>query len=268
MPFVSYLCKVPYIGLFLHMNLCVLGFCLSFLCDSLGVASTLSTPAAIKTDPLVNHQLYQLMRDVHDLFEKNDIFYWVEGGTLIGAVRHKGLIPWDDDLDIAIKDADASRLEGLEDTLKQLGYGLQKCFLGYRIFLLEGLPMKWVNPHNPDHHDLRYPCIDIFVFKREGGRYISAFEACRNVWPKDWFNAADVESRQLYTFGSFQVWGPRNPGDYLNRFYGDTWHSEAVYATPHHMPSSHHQGVRIAWALQPHDYEPAKPENSSRSRVG
>lgn len=42
-------------------------------------------------------RMYDLMRDALDLLDDHRIEHWLMAGTLLGAVRHGGIIPWDDD---------------------------------------------------------------------------------------------------------------------------------------------------------------------------
>lgn len=50
--------------------------------------------------------LHSTMIEILDEFDricnKHNLTYFLIGGTLLGAVRHKGFIPWDDDMDLAM----------------------------------------------------------------------------------------------------------------------------------------------------------------------
>ena len=58
-------------------------------------------------------QLKQLaiLEVIDGICRQHHIDYWVDAGTLLGAVRHGGFIPWDDDIDIAMDVADLPRFE-------------------------------------------------------------------------------------------------------------------------------------------------------------
>ena len=47
---------------------------------------------------------------IDDICRQNGLTYYLHAGTLLGAVRHKGYIPWDDDVDIAMYRPDYDRL--------------------------------------------------------------------------------------------------------------------------------------------------------------
>ena len=61
--------------------------------------------------------MLDMIKWFHSFCLNNNIKYYVVGGTMLGAVRHKGFIPWDDDIDIGIPRKDYDRLVKDKDLL-------------------------------------------------------------------------------------------------------------------------------------------------------
>lgn len=54
----------------------------------------------------VKKLLRYMMKRYHAICEENGLFYNVFGGTMLGAIRHQGMIPWDNDIDVTMPQED------------------------------------------------------------------------------------------------------------------------------------------------------------------
>ena len=63
-------------------------------------------------------RILDILVEIDRICRKHDIKYWIDFGSLLGAVRHGGFIPWDDDIDVAMPSEDYQRF--LEIAPKEL----------------------------------------------------------------------------------------------------------------------------------------------------
>lgn len=63
----------------------------------------------------VKQKLLLLLDKFVEICEQYGLQYYLAGGSVLGAVRHKGLIPWDDDIDVHMPRADYEKLQTLPD---------------------------------------------------------------------------------------------------------------------------------------------------------
>ncbi|MBQ3202442.1 MAG: LicD family protein [Clostridia bacterium] len=86
--------------------------------------------------------LLTLLKEFDSICKKNNITYFLEGGSLLGAVRHKGFLPWDDDIDLCITRSEFKKLLTVIDQDLPAGRELY-CYERYPEYLRE--TVKYTN---------------------------------------------------------------------------------------------------------------------------
>jgi lipopolysaccharide cholinephosphotransferase len=196
-----------------------------------------------------NHikELYTLLYFVHNALISNGIPYIASGGTLIGAARHKGIIPWDNDIDIAIYEKDVPTVisKNFRNIMKYDGYTVVD----------SRRKDGWLRIKKETSKNI---FCDIFIlkYKKKNNKDILTHSdsRVRTLWPKDYYDVKDMFPLKQYTFGKLVILGPRNYKSYLDRGYGKSW-KKVGYITQD--PKTHYD-IDEPIKLKVTKFEPAK----------
>ena len=153
------------------------------------------------------NKIYPLFAAVVKTFNKNKLDYWATGGTLLGAVRSKGMIQWDDDIDVAIKKSDISLLESLKEQFAEQDLRLYKPSGKY-------YKVKYADIKN------NHLWIDIFIVDNNGN-YLQGHKAKRQYLP------GEIFPLKRGKYGPISIKIPNQSKKYLDRIFPN-WRKTAI----------------------------------------
>lgn len=113
------------------------------------------------------NDLYSVCYDAHDVLKEYNIVHWAWEGTLLGAFRHNGLIPWDDDIDMATCVSERKKIERIPASAwKQKNLTLARHWLGFKIYRSNGFDVP-----NSEDWPYKFPFVDLFIMEKHRAKW-------------------------------------------------------------------------------------------------
>ena len=164
--------------------------------------------------------LVEMMQDIHNVCIKRKIGYALVGGSCLGAVRHQGFIPWDDDIDISMLREDWEKFRSCFD--EELGekyvmeapqYGNKDCKTTWaKVYKKKTVLQEIMDVDTPYEQGI---FIDIFFYENvSNNKIISKIDACLSDFLK-----GVATSMVFYKY----------PNELMKQYYGATPQTKRYY---------------------------------------
>lgn len=125
----------------------------------------------------------KILRIVHDVCLKQNLTYWIDFGTLLGALLYKGFIPWDDDIDVAMVREDYDRFieifnkETPDKNLKAISYTPYEGSLCNIIKVVhKDIPQVWVDIYPVDFWNIKMTEDEKLTFTEQRRNFLFEYE--------------------------------------------------------------------------------------------
>ncbi len=159
----------------------------------------------------------EMLKKVTDILDSRGVEYWLEGGTLLGIVREKRLLPWDNDMDISITEDHYDALLDSLNEIKKLNY-----MVWFKEFEKDDAPFKKgikriVKIRNRKLHFIRGEvALDIFIKFKKDNEYFWQVGKKKKSVPSHFYDTLSP-----YTFDGKEYLVPKQYNAYLTFRYGD-----------------------------------------------
>lgn len=160
-------------------------------------------------------ELYRLMNVTDKVLTEKKIPYFISCGTLLGSVRNKGFITWDNDIDIGIFEKDLEKIPTLSQEFQPFDIAIKYDDKIWRIsskkldnIYIDIFPYSEIEKKKYHHTD---------IFNRH--RFSKEFMYEDEIFP--------IEKK--YTFGPLILPGPKDAIIILERMYGKNWKDSIMY---------------------------------------
>lgn len=171
----------------------------------------------------LSNSLYKMVGMMHDIFEAHSLHYVADGGSMLGALRHGGLVPWDDDADVVIKkEQEPLFLSTVKNALHQQGYKIVGGGIMYKIVVID--------PSNPKGYDCSKGFIDVFVGEKQAKGWWGYpwFD-----WPF-WIKKDELHDTHVVPFGPVKIRQLVNAPVAVCRMYGEDCLTNLKLTHVHH----------------------------------
>ena len=156
--------------------------------------------ANLKSVRRLQNVLLDMLRVIDDVCSVNGLRYYLFYGTLLGAMRHKGFIPWDDDADIVMPRADYDKLLRLPKSKWPDGYFLQSPLSEkYGRFVFAKLRKDGTTCITPEHRNIKMHqgiFVDIFPLDEARGNGLGLWTLPRFFERLTAFSCVDISQRR------------------------------------------------------------------------
>jgi phosphorylcholine metabolism protein LicD len=160
-------------------------------------------------------EMIEFIKEIKFYLDKYKITYWIHAGTLLGAVRHEGFIPWDDDIDFGYIDKE-NNVNYLIDELKK-NYQIDNYFWGWKIISKKNNKIF----------------VDMFEFTIKDN-LVKQTILSELLWPKENYYIDELFPLKNSKFESITLPLPAKPELFCKRAFGDNYKEVFYIHSPHY----------------------------------